>query len=95
MMVHPWDAAVDESEWRAWLAAGRDFGQLIVNDLSGWQGVVPTHFTVKDERTALMHLARPDPVWQLIEAQPRVVLAVVDDDGEHPEHLARGAGRRA
>ena len=22
VMVHPWDAAVDVSQWRAWLAAG-------------------------------------------------------------------------
>ena len=84
MMVHPWDAAVDEGEWRAWLAAGRDFGQLIVSDPNGWAAVVPTHFTVDGERTVLMHLARPNPVWHLIEAQPRVVLAVVDDDAYIP-----------
>ncbi len=82
-MVHPWDAA-SEDEWRTWLAAGHDFGQLIVNDLSGWPAVVPTHFTVDDERTVLMHLARPNPVWRLLEAQPRVVLAVVDDDAYIP-----------
>jgi transcriptional regulator len=84
VMVHPWDAAVDKGEWRAWLAAGRDFGQLIVNDPAGWPAVVPTHFTVDDERTVLMHLARPNRVWRLIEAQPRVVLAVVDDDAYIP-----------
>jgi transcriptional regulator len=78
-MVHPWDAAVSENEWRAWLAAGRDFGQLVAADPDGWPEVVPTHFTVDDERTVLVHLARPNPVWRLIEAQPRVVLTVVDD----------------
>ncbi len=83
MMVHPWDAASND-EWRAWLATGRDFGQLVVNDPAGWPAVVPTHFTVDDERTVLVHLARPNPVWRLIEAQPRVVLAVVDDDAYIP-----------
>ncbi len=83
-MVHPWDAAIDEGEWRAWLADGRDFGQLIVNDSAGWPAVVPTHFTVDDERTVLVHLARPNPVWRLIEAQPRVVMAVVDDGAYIP-----------
>jgi transcriptional regulator len=83
MMVHPWDAASND-EWRAWLATGRDFGQPVVNDPAGWPAVVPTHFTVDDERTVLVHLARPNPVWRLIEAQPRVVLAVVDDDAYIP-----------
>jgi transcriptional regulator len=83
-MVHPWDAAVSEHEWRTWLAAGRDFGQLVVADAGGWPAVVPTHFTVDDERTVLVHLARPNPVWRLVEAQPRVVLAVVDDDAYVP-----------
>jgi len=84
VMVHPWDAAFSEDEWRAWLAAGRDFGQLVVADPAGWPAVVPTHFTVDDERTVLVHLARPNPVWRLIEAQPRVVLTVVDDDAYVP-----------
>jgi hypothetical protein len=32
MLIHPWDAAISETEWRDWLAAGHDFGQLAVND---------------------------------------------------------------
>jgi len=84
VMVHPWDAAFSEDEWRTWLAAGRDFGQLVVADPAGWPAVVPTHFTVDDERTVLVHLARPNPVWRLIAAQPRVVLTVVDDDAYVP-----------
>jgi len=45
VLVHPWDAAVDDSEWRAWLLDGNDFGELIApgrdRDLPV---VVPTHF---------------------------------------------------
>ena len=35
MLIHPWDAALDEEEWRVWLADGHDFGQLVVNGLPG------------------------------------------------------------
>ena len=28
MLIHPWDGAISETEWRDWLAAGHDFGQL-------------------------------------------------------------------
>ena len=31
MLIHPWDAAISDTEWRDWLA-GHDFGQLAVND---------------------------------------------------------------
>ncbi len=77
-MVHPWDAAISDDEWRTWLGDGRDFGQLVVTDPCGWPAVVPTHFAVDGHRL-LVHLARPNPVWRLIEAHPKVVLAVVDD----------------
>jgi transcriptional regulator len=94
-MVHPWDGAVSEDEWRAWLAAGRDFGQLVVADPDGWPAVVPTHFTVDDGHTVLVHLARPNPVWRLIEAQPRVVLTVVDDYAYVPKTWRAGPGSSA
>lgn len=95
MMVHSWDATVSENEWRAWLAAGRDFGQLVVADPDGWPAVVPTHFTVDDERTGLVHPALPNPVWRLIEAQPRVVLTVVDDYAYVPTTWRAAPGSRA
>jgi transcriptional regulator len=37
MLIHPWDGAISETEWRDWLAAGHDFGQLAVNDPVGFQ----------------------------------------------------------
>lgn len=77
MLVHPWDAAVHREEWRSWLAAGRDFGQLIT--VGGeWPVIVPTHFLL-DGDEVLVHLARPNPVWASIASEPRVVLSVVDD----------------
>jgi len=79
MLVHPWDAGLDEEEWRGWLDEGHDFGQLCVNGLPGHPPVVvPTHF-VRDGTRLLVHLARPNPVWEAIERDPQVVLTVVGD----------------
>jgi transcriptional regulator len=83
MLIHPWDAALDDDEWRTWLADGHDFGQLVANWLPGAPPtVVPTHFTVDDTGAAtqlLIHLARPNPVWANIAADPNVLLTVIDD----------------
>ncbi|GGY45263.1 FMN-binding negative transcriptional regulator [Streptomyces omiyaensis] len=83
MLVHPWDAPADDAEWRAWLAR-HDFGQLAVNGLPGdppW--VQPAHFRYEAEPgpygRVLLHLARPNPLWSALEADPRVLLSVVDD----------------
>lgn len=91
MLVHPWDAAVDDTEWQAWLDAGRDFGQLVVNGDRGWPVVVPTHF-VRDGGVLLVHLARPNPVWAAIVADPRVVLTVTDDYAFVPGTWRAGEG---
>ncbi|MFF8195474.1 FMN-binding negative transcriptional regulator [Streptomyces bobili] len=80
MLIHPWDAPRDDAEWQQWLAV-RDFGQLAVNGLPGdppW--VQPLHFAYDADRgEAVTHLARPNPLWAALEADPEVVLSVVDD----------------
>lgn len=78
MLIHPWDAATDD-EWRALLTA-HDFGTLV----AAGRGrdvpvVVPTHFTYDGERSVVLHLARPNPVWRALEENPHVVLSVVAD----------------
>jgi transcriptional regulator len=79
MLIHPWDAALDDLEWRQWLSEGRDFGQLAVNGRSGEPPVVqPVHFAI-DGDCLLVHLARPNPIWRYLEARPEVLLSVVDD----------------
>lgn len=78
MLIHPWDDATDE-EWRDWLA-DHDFGQLIATGRDReLPVVVPTHFGFDGERTAWLHLARPNPILPLLEEHPRAVLTVVDD----------------
>ncbi|MFC8515175.1 FMN-binding negative transcriptional regulator [Streptomyces sp. NPDC057257] len=80
MLIHPWDAAHDDAEWQQWLAA-HDFGQLAVNGLPGEAPYVqPLHFLYDAERAeVLAHLARPNPLWKALEADPEVLLSVVDD----------------
>ncbi|MFE5034441.1 FMN-binding negative transcriptional regulator [Streptomyces sp. NPDC056683] len=79
MLVHPWDAGLDEAEWQTWIADGHDFGQLSVNGLMGQPPmVVPTHFTCDGTRL-LVHLAKPNPVWKAIEHDPDVVFTVIGD----------------
>jgi transcriptional regulator len=79
VLVHPWDAPIDESEWRKWLS-GHDFGQLIApgrgRDLPV---VVPTHFSFDGAERVWLHLARPNPVWAALEEHPRALLTVVGD----------------
>lgn len=78
MLVHPWDAAVDDDEWRAFVVS-QAFGQLIAagrdRDLPV---VVPTQF-VLDGDEVLLHLARPNPVWTAIDENPAVLLSVAGD----------------
>ena len=94
MLIHPWDAARDDSEWQQWLAV-HDFGQLAVNGLPGEAPYVqPLHFLYDDGRgEVLTHLARPNPVWPALEANPDVVLSVVDDYVYAPGHWQAAGGR--
>jgi transcriptional regulator len=79
MLIHSWDSAVDEEEWKCWLADGHDFGELAVNDPDDLApAVVPTHFAT-DGRHLLIHLARTNPARSAIEARPNVLMTVVDD----------------
>ncbi|MEV5606237.1 FMN-binding negative transcriptional regulator [Streptomyces sp. NPDC052299] len=79
MFIQPWDAALDDAEWQTWIAEGHDFGILGVNGLPGHPPtVVPTHFAV-DGTALLVHLARPNPIWKTIEADPNVTFTVTGD----------------
>ena len=78
MLIHPWDeASRDES---AGVLSRVDFGQLVTSGLvDGFPVVVPTHFLYDGDATVLLHLARPNPVWRAIDADPHVVLAIALD----------------
>ncbi|MEV5886970.1 FMN-binding negative transcriptional regulator [Streptomyces sp. NPDC052020] len=92
MFIQPWDAALDDTEWRAWIAEGHDFGQLSVNGLPGHPpAVVPTHFTCDGDHL-LVHLARPNPVWKAIEHDPAVTFTVIGDYAFVPGPWRAGPG---
>ena len=78
MLIHPWDQATRE-EWQGVLATA-DFGQLVTaGHVDGYPVVVPTHFVYDGDATVLLHLARPNPVWRALDADPHVVLALAAD----------------
>ena len=93
MLIHPWDAALDEQEWRQWLAGTDRFGMLVVNNLDPAEAplVVPNHFTLTGGEL-LLHLARPNPVWRHLEAAPQVRLVVVGDYAYIPGYWRTPAG---
>jgi transcriptional regulator len=79
VLVHPWDAPLDDAEWRDWLG-GHDFGQLVATGRDrDLPVVVPTHFLYDGAVTVRLHLARPNPVWEALAERPRALLTVVDD----------------
>jgi transcriptional regulator len=80
MLIHPWDAPTDDTEWQEWLAA-HDFGQLAANGPAGEAPLLqPLHFAYDPaRREAVTHLARPHPLWRALADRPTVLLSVVDD----------------
>jgi transcriptional regulator len=78
MLIHPWDQATRE-EWQEVLRR-HDFGQLATaGHVDGYPVVVPTHFLYDGDEMVLLHLARPNPIWHALEADPHVVLAIAAD----------------
>ncbi|MDQ1695589.1 MAG: transcriptional regulator [Frankiaceae bacterium] len=86
MLVHPWDAPFDDTE--VWdFVRSQGFGHLIApgHCAPGRRElpvVVPTQFLVDGDGAdpdVLLHLARPNPVWEAIEENPTVLLSVAGD----------------
>jgi len=72
------DRALGEEEWRTFVSS-QGFGHLI----AAGRGrdvpvVVPTQFVLEADQVFL-HLAGPNPVFQALAEQPRVVLSVAGD----------------
>jgi len=93
MLIHPWDAALDTTEWRDWLASTDRFGILAVNNLDPTRAplVLPLHFTLAGDEL-LIHLARPNPVWDHLQAATEVRLAVIGDYAYIPTYWRAKAG---
>ena len=86
MLIHRHDAPLDDAEWRAFLAE-HDFGELIApgrdRDLPV---VVPTHFLWDGKTEVVLHLAKPNPVWEALAERPRAMLSVFGAYAYVPGH---------
>jgi transcriptional regulator len=76
MFIRRHDEPLSEEEWHAFLA-DHDFGELIAPGVGrDLPIVVPTHFIYDGDKTVLLHLAKPNPVWGALEERPRALLSV-------------------
>jgi transcriptional regulator len=76
MLIRRHDAPLSDEEWREFLA-DHDFGELIVPGVGrDLPIVVPTHFIYDGDKTVLLHLAQPNPVWDALAERPRALLSV-------------------
>ena len=93
MLIHPWDAALDDDEWQLWLASHERWGVLAVNNIDPVHAplVLPLHFALADGEL-LVHLARPNPVWPHLEAAQEVRLSVHGDYAYIPTYWRAKAG---
>jgi transcriptional regulator len=76
MLIRRHDAPLSDEEWHAFLV-DHDFGELIVPGVGrDLPIVVPTHFIYDGDKTVLLHLAQPNPVWEALAERPRALLSV-------------------
>lgn len=77
MLIRPHDRPLDDEEWHAFLRE-HDFGQLVA---CGRERVVPvivpTHFVYDGDATIVLHLARPNPIWEALAENEIAVISVV------------------
>ncbi len=72
------DRTLGESEWRTFVE-NNSFGHLVAAGRGRLVPViVPTQFLLDGDRV-LLHLAAPNPIFEAIAEQPRVVLSVAGD----------------
>ena len=75
VLIHRHDAPLDDAEWRGFLAE-HDFGEFIApgagRDLPV---VVPAHFLWDGAGEVVLHLAKPNPVWDALEISLRSTMS--------------------
>ena len=84
MLVHPWDAPLNDDEVVEFVRS-QGFGHLVAPGAREVPVVVPTQFVLADEigtagfPDVLLHLARPNPVWDAFDERPIAVLSIAGD----------------
>ncbi len=78
MYIPSVDGSIGEEEWRPFVES-HAFGHLIAAGVGrAVPVVVPTQFVLDGDRI-LLHLAGPNPVFDVLAEQPRVMLSVAGD----------------
>jgi transcriptional regulator len=79
MLIHPWDAGRSTDEWMTFVRA-QGFGHLVAAGRNrDVPVVVPTQFALPSPDEVLLHLARPNPIWNALAENPAVVLSIAGD----------------
>ena len=77
MLVRPHDVGSDETQWRSFVRE-QGFGHFVVSGTGTVPVVVPTQFVLL-EAEVVFHLAKPNPVFEALEATPHALLSVAGD----------------
>ena len=78
MYIAPSDASFGEDEWRPFVES-QGFGHLVASGRDrDVPVVVPTQFVLEGEQVFL-HLAGPNPIFEALAEQPKVLLSVAGD----------------
>jgi transcriptional regulator len=78
LYIAPPDRTFGEEEWRSFVEA-QAFGHFIAPGVGvEYPVVVPTQF-VLDDAEVLVHFAKPNPVLDALDANPRALLSVAGD----------------
>ena len=79
MLIHPWDAGLSGDEWQEFVRQV-GFGHLVAAGRNRDVPVVlPTQYSLVAADEVVLHLARPNPVWDAIAENPTVVLSIAGD----------------
>lgn len=81
MLIRPHDAGTDDEQWCSFVRA-QGFGHLAINGADGVPVVAPTQFvldTSPEGDEVVLHLAKPNPVFDALAASPTAVLSVAGD----------------
>jgi transcriptional regulator len=78
MYIAPPDRTLGEHEWRAFVEA-QAFGHFIASGAGlAYPAVAPTQFVLEGSEV-LVHFARPNPVLDAVQNNPRAMLSVAGD----------------
>jgi len=92
VLIHPWDAGISEQQWVEFVRT-QGFGQLVASGRDREVPViVPTQYALVSPSPGshaptagetlievVLHLARPNPIWDAIDENSTVVLSVAGD----------------